>query len=59
MAVGEVEEGKRGINGDGRRFDFGGSEHTVQYIDDVLENCTPETFIILLIKVTPINSTKI
>ena len=27
-----------------------------QYIDDVLQNCTPETYIILLTNVTPINS---
>ena len=31
-----------------------GGEHTVQYTDDVLENCiTPETYIILLTNVTP------
>ena len=27
-----------------------GDEHTIQYTDDVLQNCTPET------NVTPINS---
>ena len=26
-----------------------GDEHTIQYIDDVLQNCTPETYIIVLI----------
>ena len=31
----EVEDGKGGINGDGRRLDWGG-EHTVQCTDDVL-----------------------
>ena len=31
-------------------------EHTIQYTDDVLQNCTPETYIILLTNVTPINS---
>ena len=35
-----------------------GSEHTVQYTDDVLQNCTPETYIILLANITPINSIK-
>ena len=38
----EVEEGTRGMNGDGRRLTWGG-EHTVQCTDDVLYNCTPET----------------
>ena len=36
-----------GINGDGRRLDWGG-EHTIEYTDDILWNCTPETYIILL-----------
>ena len=36
-----------------------GGEHTTQYTDDVLQNCTPETYIILLTNVTPINSIKI
>ena len=31
-------------------------EHKIQYTDDVLQNCTPETYIILLTNVTPINS---
>ena len=31
-------------------------EHTMQNTDDVLQNCTPETYIILLTNVTPINS---
>ena len=35
-----------------------GGEHTVQCTDDVLWNCTPETYIILLTNVTPINSIK-
>ena len=35
-----------------------GSEHTIQYIDDMLQNCTPETYIILLLNVIPINSIK-
>ena len=35
-----------------------GGEHTVQYTDDVLQNCTPETYIILLNNVTTINSIK-
>ena len=35
-----------------------GGEHTIQYTDDVLQNCTPETYIILLTNVTLINSIK-
>ena len=34
-----------------------GGEYTVQYTDNVLQNCIPETHIILL-TVTPINSIK-
>ena len=33
-------------------------EHTTQYIDDALQNCTPETYIMLLTNVTPQNSIK-
>ena len=29
-----------------------------EYADDVLQNCAPETYIILLTNVTPINSIK-
>ena len=36
-----------------------GGEHTIQYIDDPLQNCTPETYVVLLTNVTPINSIKI
>ena len=37
-----------------------GGKHTIEYADDVLWNCTPETFIIILLaNVTPINSIKI
>ena len=32
-----------------------GGEHTVQYTDDVFQNYTLETYIILLTNVTPIN----
>ena len=35
-----------------------GGEHTIQCTDDVLWDCTPETYIILLINVIPINSIK-
>ena len=35
-----------------------GGEHTMQYTNDVLQNCTSETYIILLTNVTPINSIK-
>ena len=30
-----------------------GGEHTIQYTDGVLQNCTLETYIILLTNVTP------
>ena len=33
-----------------------GAGHTVQYTDDGLQNCTHETYIILLTNVTPIHS---
>ena len=36
-----------------------GGEHTIQYTDDVLQNCTPEACIMLLTNVTPINSIQI
>ena len=36
-----------------------GGEHTIQYTDDVLQNCTPETYTILLTDVMPISSIKI
>ena len=32
-----------------------GGEYTIQYTDDVLQNCTPETYIILFNNVTPIS----
>ena len=51
--VGGGRRGYRGINSDGR-----GVEHTIHYTDHVLQNCTPETHIILLTNVTPINSVK-
>ena len=34
-------------------------EHTIQYTDDVLQDCTPETYVILLTNVTLINSIKL
>ena len=33
-------------------------EHTIQYTDSILQNRTPETYIISLTDVTPINSIK-
>ena len=33
-------------------------EHAIQYIDNVLQDCAPESYIILLTDVTPINSIK-
>ena len=35
-----------------------GDEHTIQCIDDVLQNHAPETCTILLTSITPINSIK-
>ena len=35
-----------------------GGEHTMQFTDDVSQNCTFETYIILLTDVTPINLIK-
>ena len=32
-----------------------GGEHTIQCTHDILQNCTPETYIILLTNATPIN----
>ena len=48
-------KGKMVTEGD---FTLGG-EHTIQYTDDVLQNCTLETYIILLTNVTPVYSMKI
>lgn len=36
-----------------------GGKHTIQFTEDLLLNCTVETYVILLTKVTPINSIKI
>ena len=36
-----------------------GGEYTIQYTDDVLQSRTPETYVILLINVTPVNSVEI
>ena len=46
--VGQVEKGTEG--------DLTSAEHTIQYTSDVLQNCTPATYIIVLTSVTPINS---
>ena len=35
-----------------------GGEHTIQHTDDVLKNCAPETYMILLTSVSPINFLK-
>ena len=35
-----------------------GGEHIIQHVDDVLQNCIPETHIILLTYVTPMNLIK-
>ena len=34
-------------------------EHTIQYTDGVLQNCTAETYMILLTNAAPINLIKI
>ena len=36
-----------------------GGKYTIQYTDNALSNCTPETYIILLTNVTPVNSIKL
>ena len=36
-----------------------GGEHTIQYIEAVLQNYVPEMYLILLTNVTPIQSIKI
>ena len=41
-----------------RRDSTLGGEHTVQYTDGVLWNCTTENYVILLTNVTPIHSIK-
>ena len=33
-----------------------GGEYTIQYADDIVQNCIPETYIMSLVNVTPINS---
>ena len=35
------------------------SKQTIQYADDVLQNCIPETYIILLINISAIKPIKI
>ena len=35
-----------------------GGKHTIQYTDDILFNCTSETYVTLLANVAPINSIK-
>ena len=55
---GRYKRVKGGINGDRRRLDFGWYT-TIQYTDDVLQNCTHETYIISLTNVTTINVIKI
>ena len=53
----KVEEGVGVINVGGGRIDLHG-EHTTSCIGDVLRNCAPESCIILLTSVTPINPIK-
>ena len=49
--VGEAGEGTMGINGEGGDLTWG---MNIQYTDDVLQNCIPETYIISLNDVIPI-----
>ena len=35
-----------------------GGEHILQYKETILQNCTPETYMILLASVTPITPIK-
>ena len=35
-----------------------GGEHIIQYTDNVLQNCTPEAYIVVLTNVTPIFNKK-
>ena len=55
--MGELKECIGGINGDGRRRDWGG-EHKIQCTEDVLRNYAPEACIIFLTSVTPIHLIK-
>ena len=52
-----MEDDKGGINGEDGNLTWGG-EYTIQCTDNVLWNCAPETCIILLTSVAPINSIK-
>ena len=56
--VGEVEESKGGINKWWWKETTWCGEYTIQYTSNVLWNCTPETYAILLTNVTPINLIK-
>lgn len=47
---------KKGVSGDGRRL--GVVITQVQHTDNILQNSTPEIYIILVTNVTPINSVK-
>ena len=49
-----VGGGRRGYR---RRLDLG-CGHRIQHTDDAVKKCTPETYIILLTNVTPMNSVK-
>ena len=49
-----MREGERGQRAE-RNLPLGG-EHTMQRADDVLQSCTPETCMVVLINFTSINS---
>ena len=54
----EVVKGKEGqIYGVGKDLTVGG-KHTMQNTGDALQNCTLETYIVLLTNITPINLSK-
>ena len=58
-AWGEEEEGKESqMYSVERNLSLGG-EHTTHHTDAVLKNCTPEDYLMLLTKVTPIQIIKI
>lgn len=47
-----VERKMLGINGDGKRLNFG-SEHIIYFTDDALQNCILENYIIVINQCNP------
>lgn len=50
---GEMKRAKGRTPGDRRRLGFGWRAHTPVYTDDVLQNCTHETYVVWSTKFTP------